>query len=83
MQFFLELELFFEREEFAKKVFMAIRPELLQELNEKRVRSISKIRVKNSVLKIKIEANDAVALRASFNSCLKPIALASDIIETV
>jgi len=76
--FFLKIELFFESKKNPKTILQAIRPELV---SEKKSRSFTKISVTKEKLSIIIEAKDAVALRASFNSFFKAISLADRLLE--
>ena len=70
--------LFFASEEGAFTALNALLPELDSAHNR---RSETKIKVNKSVLSMDVIALDAVALRASLNSCLKLIGLVQKILE--
>lgn len=73
-----ELNLFFKDEETPKKILEVIFPEIN---SVKTQRSETNVRLKKDMLSIHIKAKDLTALRASFNTLLKPIMLSKRLLE--
>ena len=73
----LDLTLYFQNEKEAEIVYKAIIPNISQ----KHKRSYMKIEHKRSIIRFKVIASDVVALRASFNSFMKHVALSKRIME--
>lgn len=68
---FLDASIEFESKEKAEMALKAI----AQDVMDSKARSITSITLKKNVFLINIKAKDKVALRASFNSVLKPLIL--------
>ena len=68
--FFVELKINFNTGEEAKAFFKSIEPEL-----NDFSRSETKITQKSSLLTVSINASDRAAMRASYNSIIKPLIL--------
>jgi len=73
-----ELTLFFDDEDTPKKILEIISPEMN---SGKTLRSETNVRLKKDMLSINIKAKDLTALRASFNTLLKPIMLSKRLLE--
>ena len=73
-----ELNLFFEDEDTPQKILEVISPEMN---SGKTQRSETNVRLKKDMLSITIKAKDLTALRASFNTILKPIMLSKRLLE--
>ncbi|MFH1239677.1 MAG: KEOPS complex subunit Pcc1 [Candidatus Diapherotrites archaeon] len=73
-----ELKLFFEDEEIPKQILEVISPDMT---SGKIQRSETNVRLKKDMLSITIKAKDLTALRASFNTLLKPIMLSKRLLE--
>jgi len=73
----LKLRLIMDDEQKASIIYRAIMPDI----RAKQKRSETAVMQKGNNIEIKIDACDAIALRASFNSVARHIALARDIIE--
>lgn len=73
-----ELNLFFKDEKTPKKVLEVISPEMN---SVKTQRSETNVKLKKDMLSIHIKAKDLTALRASFNTLLKPIMLSKRLLE--
>lgn len=76
--FGLSIELFFPSEKEAKVISGAIMPEFGAKHLK---RSRTSMGIKNRIISINIKAVDAVALRATANSCLNSIILTRNILE--
>ncbi|MAG22274.1 MAG: hypothetical protein CL943_03150 [Candidatus Diapherotrites archaeon] len=72
------VKLHFDTTEQAENVMNAILPDLNSVRNH---RSETEIKVNKAILILNIKAQDAVALRASMNGCLKLIGLVQKILE--
>ena len=73
-----ELNLLFGDEDTPKKILEVISPETD---SGKIQRSETNVRLKKDMLSITINAKDLTALRASFNTLLKPIMLSKRLLE--
>jgi len=73
----LDLSLHFQNKKEAKIVYKAVTPDIIKEHK----RSYTEIKRKNSSIILRVVASDAVALRASFNSFMKHVALSKRIME--
>ena len=71
----LDASIEFESKERAENALKAI----AQDVMGSKARSITSITLKNNVFLINIKAKDKTALRASFNSVLKPLILFNDL----
>ena len=76
----LEFRLFFGDENTAKIVFASVEPDLK---SRHETRSKTDIKLKKDMLSVNIVAKDPTALRASFNSYFKSIALAKTLTEVI
>ncbi|PIN98335.1 MAG: hypothetical protein COT90_04720 [Candidatus Diapherotrites archaeon CG10_big_fil_rev_8_21_14_0_10_31_34] len=68
---FLDASIEFKSKEKAETALKAIAMDVM----DSKARSVTSITVKNNVFLINIKAKDKTALRASFNSVLKPLIL--------
>lgn len=75
--FLLEISLGFGSKDAAKRFFSSIKPELGGEY----LRSSTTIALNEGTLKIRVNAQDKTALRASLNSLLKPLVLFTQLEE--
>jgi tRNA threonylcarbamoyladenosine modification (KEOPS) complex Pcc1 subunit len=73
--FFLDANIDFSSEKEAKQALKAI----AQDVMDSKARSITSISLKKNVFLINIKAKDKTALRASFNSVLKPLIIFYDL----
>jgi len=73
----LYLNLHFQSKKEAEIVYRAVIPDIVK----KHRRSCTEIECKHSSIRFKVVALDAVALRASFNSFMKHVALSKRIME--
>ena len=73
-----ELNLLFEDEDTPKKILEVMSPEMNSGRTD---RSETNVRLKKDMLSINIKAKDLTALRASFNTLLKPIMLSKRLLE--
>ena len=76
----LSLEISFPDEKLPSSIIQSIKPDLGMQFER---RSSSSINSYKNVLKLEINAKDAVAMKASFNSYIKLISLLSDIQEGI
>ncbi len=75
--FLLELKLGFDSKSQALRFFKSIKPEVEEEF----LRSKTVVSQRDSLLDIKISAQDKTALRASLNALLKPLVLFNQLEE--
>ncbi len=75
--FVLEIRLGFDSKSQALRFFKSIKPELGEEF----LRSKTVVSQKDSLLDIRISAQDKTALRASLNAFLKPLVLFNQLEE--
>ncbi len=73
----LDLSLHFQNEKEAEIVYRTVIPDIVK----KHKRSCAEIECKHLSIRFKVVALDAVALRASFNSFMKHVALSKKIME--
>jgi tRNA threonylcarbamoyladenosine modification (KEOPS) complex Pcc1 subunit len=73
--YFLNARIDFPSKKEAETALKAIRYDVMNSTQ----RSITKLKVKNTAFLINIKAKDKTALRASFNSVLKPLILFNDL----
>ena len=73
----MEAELFFGSAEEAEAVLAAVKPDL----RGKFARSSSSLSAEGNSLKIRIEAADLTAMRASFNSVMKCLAVSGKVLK--
>ncbi len=73
--YFLDANVFFNSKKDAELALKAI----AQDVMNSKARSITSITIKKNVFAINIKAKDKTALRASFNSVMKPLILFNDL----
>ncbi len=73
--YFFDASIKFESKEKAELALQAIASDVMNS----KARSITSITIKNNFFLINIKAKDKTALRASFNSVLKPLILFNDL----
>jgi len=73
--YFLDADIFFQTKKDAELALKAI----AQDVMNSKARSITSITIKKNVFAINIKSKDKTALRASFNSVMKPLILFNDL----
>ena len=77
MKHSMRVNLFFENKEQSEKVLEAIKPDFRNSFK----RSESGLSIKGNCLEVEINAMDLTALRASFNSIMKSIAVSGNVLN--